>query len=103
LALSKTAILAEGPRRTRFEVWPEWNMTGRNRSICVRPCAERTYVSRKAEKVVRVLTKNGAVGGTAAGHGSGRTRAGQDAENAKDSMVLGSGIRQHGVAGQRSS
>ena len=63
MALSKTPISAEGPRRSGFDVWPEWNKTGRNRAICVSACAERSYVSNRAAKVVRVLTKNGGVGG----------------------------------------
>jgi len=37
-------------------------MTGRNRAIPVRSCPKRTYGSREAEKVVRVLTKNRGVG-----------------------------------------
>jgi len=59
LALSKTAISADGPRRTGLDVWGEWNMRGRKRAICVRGCVTRTYVSDRAAEIVRVLTKNG--------------------------------------------
>ena len=63
MALSKTAILAEGPRKTGSEVWPERNMSGRKRAICVRACEQKTYGSREAAKVVRVLTNKPGVGG----------------------------------------
>ena len=58
MALSKRAKTAEGPRKTGSVVWLECNMRGQNRVVRVKPCAERTYVFRGAEKVVRVLTKN---------------------------------------------
>ena len=59
MALSKTAILGEGARRTGFQVWPVCNMTDPNRVVRVRACAERTYVSDRAAEVVRTLTKLG--------------------------------------------
>jgi len=62
LALSKTAISATESRKTGFDVWLGWNMSGQNRAIPVRSCGKRTYGSREAEKVVRVLTKNRGVG-----------------------------------------
>ena len=89
MALSKTAISAEWPRRRGFEVWAEWNMTGRNRAVCVRSCVAKTYVSDRAAEVVRTLTKWGYVGGTA-----------KDAKNAKNGGNPGKGKRQgrRGVA-----
>jgi len=63
LALSKTAILAIGPRKRGFDVWAKCNVAGRNRVARVSACVARTYVAEGRGKVVRVLTKNGGVGG----------------------------------------
>ena len=53
-------------------------MKGQNRAISVKPYVARSYVSEGAAKVVRTLTKSGAVGGTA-----------KDAKNAKDDGRVG--------------